>query len=185
MVRLQAINRDDQVKSLDLRPLGWDGANCAGYKLDFDPHLTQSRQQNVQLSEPYQRLAAHDRKVERAMAPHQRQHAVNQFLSLIIGHRAQGPQLSEMFGLVSVTPRAAQRALTGDLDRQHRMMAAQNAAPTANYVSFFHASLSSGGSRNRPPRGLYFPVPHFPVSGFANRKMWDGKISSHHCPSRG
>src|SRR5262249_4627019 len=91
MVRLQAINRDDQVKSLDLRPLGWDGANCAGDKLDFDPHLTQSWQQNVQLSEPYQRLAAHDRKVERAMAPHHRQHAVNQLLSLIIGQCAQGP----------------------------------------------------------------------------------------------
>src|SRR5215510_12619140 len=43
-----------------------------------------------------------------------------------------------MFGLVSVTPRAAQRALAGDLDRQHRMMAAQNAAPAAENISFFH-----------------------------------------------
>src|SRR5262249_22340433 len=43
-----------------------------------------------------------------------------------------------MFGLVSVTPRAAQRTLAGDLDRQHRMMAAQNAAPAAENISFFH-----------------------------------------------
>src|SRR5262245_27055342 len=43
-----------------------------------------------------------------------------------------------MFGLVSVTPRTAQRALAGDLDRQHRMMAAQNAAPAAENISFFH-----------------------------------------------
>src|SRR5215467_9222542 len=43
-----------------------------------------------------------------------------------------------MFGLVSVTPRAAQWALAGDLDRQHRMMSAQNASPAAQYISFFH-----------------------------------------------
>src|SRR5262245_14316589 len=43
-----------------------------------------------------------------------------------------------MFGLVSVTPRATQRALAGDLDGQHRMMAAQNAAPAAENISFFH-----------------------------------------------
>ena len=138
MIRLQAVNRDDHVQSLDLRPLRRDGANGAGDELDFDAHLIQLRQQDIQFAEPHQRLAANDREVERAVTANQRQHSVNQLLAFVIGKRAQRPALPEMFGLVSVTSRAAQRALAGDLDRQHRMMAAQNAAPAADNVSFFH-----------------------------------------------
>src|SRR6266536_1833620 len=76
--------------------------------------------------------------MERTAPANQRQQAVDQLLAFVIGQRAQRPEIPEMFGLVSVTPRAAQRALAGDLDRQHRMMAAQNAAPAAENISFFH-----------------------------------------------
>lgn len=77
VIGLQAVNRDDQMQSFDLRPLRRNLANGAGDQLDFDAHLIQSRQQDVQFAEPDKRLAAHDGEVERAMASNQRQHAVN------------------------------------------------------------------------------------------------------------
>jgi hypothetical protein len=134
VIGLQAVNRDDQVQRIDLRPLRRDRTNGAGDELDFDAHLIQSRQQNVQFAEPHQRLAAHDREVERPAPSNQRQHAVNQLLAFVIGQRAQRPAISEVFGLVSVTPRTSQWALAGDLDRQHRMIAAQDASPAAKYI---------------------------------------------------
>src|SRR6266540_929515 len=97
--------------------------------------------------------------MERTAPANQRQQAVDQLLAFVIGQRAQRPEIPEMFGLVSVTPRAAQRALAGDLDRQHRMMAAQNAAPAAENISFFHcepllplvgARVEDRGSRIAP-----------------------------------
>src|SRR6266545_4504056 len=93
--------------------------------------------------------------MERTAPANQRQQAVDQLLAFVIGQRAQRPEIPEMFGLVSVTPRAAQRALAGDLDRQHRMMAAQNAAPAAENISFFHCEplLPLVGARGED-RGL-------------------------------
>src|SRR5690348_16429851 len=72
------------------------------------------------------------------MTPDQRQHAVYQLLAFVISQRAKRPALSKVFRLVSVTPRTAQRALAGDLYRQHRGLAAQYASPAPNNISFFH-----------------------------------------------
>jgi hypothetical protein len=41
---------------------------------------------------------------------------LNQLIALMIGERSQRPELVEVFRLVSVTTRTAQRALAGDLD---------------------------------------------------------------------
>src|SRR5262245_57133812 len=135
------------MQSPDLRPFGRDGPNGAGDELDLDAHLIQLRQQNVQFAEPHKRLAANYREVERAATANQCQQPVDQLLAFVIGQRAQRPELPEVFWLVSVTPRAAQRALAGDLDRQHRMMSTQNAAPAAKYISFFHTALEDRGLR--------------------------------------
>ena len=66
---------------------------------------------------------------ERHMAQRARQHAVDQLLSLEVSYRPERDFAAEMLGSVRVAARTVERTLAGDLDREHRLVAAENPSP--------------------------------------------------------
>jgi hypothetical protein len=76
--------------------------------------------------------------VQRPKATNQRQNAFHQRFTSIVTELDQGARNSQMFGLISVTARAFQRALTGNLHRQKRRAPTQNETPCRNKSRVFH-----------------------------------------------
>ena len=103
------------------------------------PRLGELRQNDVQLAETDQRLAADDRDVNRVFFVDDRQDAIDQFLSLEIGDLAQRDVTAEVLVAVGVTAGAAKRAFPRDLDRQGGPIASEDLSPRGDDA--FHPAI--------------------------------------------
>jgi hypothetical protein len=85
VIGLQAVNRNDEVKSPDLVPFCWYRSYRACYKLNVNSHFAKAWKQDAQLAKPDKWLASYDGKMEGAVLAHKAQETINQFLAFEIG----------------------------------------------------------------------------------------------------
>src|SRR5262249_54764151 len=93
---LKPVDRHDNREPRDCAPLPGDSSYRARDELYMDTPFRQQRQQRVQLAVPDERLAADDRHVQRTMVVDQREHTVDQFLTLEIPKTAERDVAAEM-----------------------------------------------------------------------------------------
>ena len=96
---------------------------------DVNAHGRELRQQHVELPKSHERLAADNRHVQRLLPPNDVEHAVDEFLSLVVGQFAKHDVTAQMRVAVRVAPGASQRALARDLDREVGTIPRKNQAP--------------------------------------------------------
>ena len=93
---------------------------------------------DLELAESHERLAADDRQMQRPPLLDEIEHAVDEFLSLVVGELAQHDVAAEMRVAVRVTARTPERTLARDLDRQIRAIPLQDPAPGLDDGTAFH-----------------------------------------------
>jgi hypothetical protein len=111
VLRLQAIDRDHQVKIPDIGPLSRDRPYRARNELDFDAHLVNLWQCYGKLAVANERLTPDNRDVNRPIAPDEPEKPFDKLLPLVVGERSQRPELPKMAVLVGVAARASERTL--------------------------------------------------------------------------
>ena len=123
MLRLQAVNRHNEMKIRQGGPALGNGTNRTGHQLHFNLHIRELGQQNVQLTIANQRFASNDGEVQRAETMNQGKDAIDQIFTSEVSQLAETSSAPQMFGFVSVATGASQRALLGDFNREHRAIA--------------------------------------------------------------
>ena len=118
MLRLQAVDRDDDLQPRNPGPLRGNRPDRARHELGVDAAFRQTRQDLLQLAIAHQRLAADDRHVQRLVLVDERQEPIDELLTLVVADLSERDVAAEMLVAVGVASRAAQRALAGDFDRQ-------------------------------------------------------------------
>ncbi len=136
---LQAIDRHTHLQAAACPPSCGNRPHGARHDLHVHAHRGQRRQQHVEFAESHERLAADDRHVQRLLPLDDVEHAVDELLSLVIGKFPQYDVAAQVLVAVRVTPRAAQRALASDFDRQIRTVARENQPPGFDNGGAFHA----------------------------------------------
>src|SRR5215475_11136056 len=97
MLRRQSVHRDHQMQFLNAPPLRWNWPDRTRDDLNLDTHFRELGKQDSQLVVANQRLATHNRDVNRLEAADQGQHPGDQgFPSVIVkqAQRATGPQMA-------------------------------------------------------------------------------------------
>ena len=126
---LKAVNRDHQVQVPKLAPSERNRPHRARHKLYFDPHLGESWQQDFKLSVAHQRLAAHNRYVQRPVAADQGQDAFDEGVTFVVSKLAQRARVTQVAGFVGIAAWTPQRAFAGDLDRKQRPLPLKDSSP--------------------------------------------------------
>ena len=93
------------------------------------PRAASKRQNLLQLAEPDERLAADDRDVNRLLLVDDRENAIDEFLSFVVGDLSERDVAAEVLVAVGVAARAAERAFARDFDREGGIVAAEDASP--------------------------------------------------------
>ena len=112
-----------------MAPLSGNLAHRARDELHVNVAGRQKRQNRIQLAIAHERLAADDRDVERPMTIDERHDAVDERLPFEIADFPEREIAAEVIVAVGIATGAAQRALTGDFDRQKRAVPREDAAP--------------------------------------------------------
>jgi hypothetical protein len=85
VLRLQAVDRNDDIQFLNVCPFFGNRSDSTSHKLDFNSHSTQTGQKRLQLANPYQGFAAHNRKVDGAVSADKGQDTVHERRAFVIG----------------------------------------------------------------------------------------------------
>mgnify|MGYP003694771159 CR=1 FL=1 len=141
---LQAVDRHDNLQPPQAAPADRNLAHGARHELRVDAAGGQDRQQRVELAIPDQRFAADDRQVQRAMAIHEPEHAVDEGLALEVAQLAQAEVAAQVIVAVRIAAGAMQRALARDLDRERGRVASEYPSP----------GLSGSLPRRPPPNTI-------------------------------
>ena len=126
---LQSVDRDHDLQPPQPDPFLRNRAHGARDDLRVDAALGHPRQNLVQLAIADQRLAAHDRHVQRPIPVEQREHAVDELLALEILQLAQLDVAAEVIVAVRVAARTRERALASNFDRQIWLITAKDPSP--------------------------------------------------------
>ena len=92
----------------------------------------------VELAKPHERFAADDRQMQWLQPVDDVDHAVDQFLALVVGKLSQNDVAAEVGVAIGVAARAPQRTLARDLNRQVRPVAREDAPPSLEDGTGFH-----------------------------------------------
>ncbi len=131
MFGLQAINGDHDVQFLELHPCSWNLPECAGDDLGVYAAALDLWQERVEFAVSNERIAAHQRDMERPMLVDHSEHSHNQFVALEVRELAKLCRASQVCRIECVASRTAQGAFLGDLDRKRRCAAGEDAGPCA------------------------------------------------------
>ena len=110
------------------------------------PISRHARQNLAELAKAHERLAADDGDVERLVLLEEREHRVDELLTLEVLQLAQRDLAAEMVAAVRITAGAGERALARNLYREVRLIAGKNPAPRPD-DSFHCAPCRSTGDR--------------------------------------
>ena len=132
--RLEAIDRHDELQPVQPLPLAWNGSNGARHELRVYASFGHLRQDRVEFLVSDQRLASHDRDVQRPEAIDERHESRDQLVAFVIGQPSERDVATEMLIAVGVATRTSQRALLRDLDRDVRAVSSKNAAPSLDHL---------------------------------------------------
>ena len=113
---LEAIDRHDELQPVQPLPLAWNGSNGAGHELRVDASFGHPRQNLVEFLVSDQRLASHDRDMQRPEAIDERHESRDQLIAFVIGQPSERDFATEVLIAVGVATRTSQRALLRDLD---------------------------------------------------------------------
>jgi len=138
MLGLQPVNRDDDLQLGYVSPRGRNRPHGARNHLRVHAHPGHLRQQDIELTEPHERLAADDREVDRTVHLHGPQHAVDEGLTFEVREIAEHHAAAEVCVVVRVASWTTERTLAGDFNREVRAIPAQDLAPRTDDVSRFH-----------------------------------------------
>ncbi len=138
---LQAVDRDSHGQVRERSPGRRRRTESAGDDLHVDAPVQQQRNHRFELAIPDQRVASHQRQMQRPQAVGHLQHSVDQLLSLAVAKAAQRDAAAQVPVLVGVASGAPQRALPGDFDRKGRPLSLQNPAP--RFYNHLKSSLDS------------------------------------------
>lgn len=129
-----------------------NGNYAAGDQQGEDAHLVQGRENAVQFAMADHRFPADQGDVQGLVLAHKAQYAIDQLISAEVIEFAQRDAAAEMRIAIGVASRAAQRALPGDLDRQHRDSARQDSSPSGEHVAGRKTWFGCSGYRNAGSR---------------------------------
>ena len=135
---LQAVDRDDELKPAEARPLDGNRPHGARDELRVDAHLGHARKNFVELAKANERLAADDRDVQRLVFVEERKHRVDQLLAFEVLQLAQLDLSAQMVVAVCIAAGARQRTLPRNFNREVRLIARENPAPRPDDA--FHAA---------------------------------------------
>ena len=162
--RLETVDRDHDLELGHVGPRRRDRPNGAGHDLRVHAHGRELRQQDVELPESHERLAADDREVDRPLFAHDAEHAVNQRLTFEVGEVTKHDSATQMGVAVGVAAWTPKGAFTCDFDREVGTIATENLAPRTDNVFGFHDAalilspmLSPPTTRVRVSRALKSP----------------------------
>jgi hypothetical protein len=115
---LEAVDGDDYVEALEVLPMGRDGAEGAGYNLSVDAAVFEFGEDCFQFTKANERISADEGDVEGLKFVDSLEDVSDEFVVLIVGQLTKGEVSfsAEVGGIVGVTARTAERALTGNFD---------------------------------------------------------------------
>ena len=113
----------------------------AGDDLAVDAPAGQDRKNLIELPKPDQWFAAHYRNVQGLVLVDQLHEAIDELLPFVVADLTQRDLAAQMFIAVGATPRASQRALASDLDRQRGTVSTEDTTPRGD-DSFHQATIS-------------------------------------------
>src|SRR6478735_6256090 len=139
---LEAVDRDHELQPAQLGPFDGDRAYRAGHELGVDAAIGETRQDFVQLPKAHERLTADDREMQGFVFVDQGEEAIDELLALEVAHLPKRDAAAEVFVAVCIAPRAPQRALASDFNREGGTITCEYAAP-GREDTFHHATISS------------------------------------------
>src|SRR5690349_19536713 len=113
MLRLQAVDRDDNLQPLEMRPLERDRSDRAGHQLRVDAHRGHPRQNVIQLPITDERLSSDNRHMEWSVLLDQGEHRRDELFALEITKLAERDVASQVIAPIRVATWAGERTLPG------------------------------------------------------------------------
>jgi hypothetical protein len=112
-----------------------------GDELNVNTAVNKLRNHLLHFAITHERVAANEGDVHGTVLLNNGQDAGDQGVSAVVGELAKGDGAAQMLRIVRIATRAAERAFSGDLDRQERSITCQNVAPRLKDFGRSHTDL--------------------------------------------
>src|SRR4029453_12435469 len=144
VLRLQAVDRDDDLEPPQPGPFNRDRPDRARHDLRMDSALRELRKNLSKVAIADEWFAPDNRHVNRAMPIDERHEPLDELVTLVVVEPAQRDVAAKMLVAVRVAAGATKRALARDLDRDVRAIAGKDAAPCMEDITCGQTFVNHG-----------------------------------------
>jgi len=146
VILTEAVDRYGDADVPEGIPLGRDWNDAACHDQRLDALRAQFGKDATEFAVTHQWFAADDREMDGAVPGDQSEDALNELVPTVVVQLPERDAPTEMSFFVCVAPRAAQRALSRDFDRQHRGHAEEHSPTGGEEPACVHSRRRSAPS---------------------------------------
>jgi hypothetical protein len=130
VIGLKPIDGDDYAEPRELCPMRRDRPKRAGYKLNIYTLLIEFGQDFFQLAVTYERIAAHQRDMQRAIFVDKIEYSLDEGVLFVVGKNPKSNAVpTEMRVVVGIAAGTAKRALPRNFNREERLSTLKDGGP--------------------------------------------------------